>query len=141
MMMGKREFTATSFNKFLSEKKLMASQCKKCKAMYLPPRPLCTRCYNGEMEWTELQGKGALVAYTVIAVGPSFMIEEGYDRKNHYCSGIVQLEEGPRISARVMGVDVKKPDTIKIGTPLEVEFLERGEGENKKTFLAFRKVG
>jgi uncharacterized OB-fold protein len=140
-MMETREFTSASFNKFLSEKRLMASQCSKCKAMYLPPRPLCIRCYDGEMEWVELKGKGTLVAYTVIAVGPTFMIEEGYDRKNHYCSGIVQLEEGPRMSARIIGVDVKKPDTIKIGTPLEVDFLERGEGENKKTFLAFKERG
>jgi uncharacterized OB-fold protein len=91
------------------------------------------------MEWVELQGGGTLTAYTVIAVGPTFMVEEGYDRKNHYCSGIVQLEEGPKISARITGVDIKKPETIKIGTPLEVDFLEKGEGENKKTFLAFRK--
>jgi uncharacterized OB-fold protein len=138
-MIDTREFNAASFNKFLNEKKLMASQCKKCKAIYLPPHPLCTSCYNGEMEWSELQGRGTLTAYTVIAVGPTFMVEEGYDRKNHYCSGIVQLEEGPKISARITGVDIKKPETIKIGTPLEVDFLERGEGENKKTFLAFKK--
>jgi len=138
-MMELREFNSTSFNKFLSEKRLMASQCKGCKSMYLPPRPLCTRCYDGEMEWIELKGKGILVAYTVIAVGPTFMIEEGYDRKNHYCSGIVQLEEGLKISARILGVSIKNPNAIKIGTPLEVDFLERGEGENKKTFLAFRK--
>jgi len=138
-MMETREFTNASFNKFLSEKRLMASRCNKCKAMYLPPRPLCTRCYDGEMEWIRLKGRGNLVAYTVIAVGPTFMIEEGYDRRNHYCSGIVQLEEGLKISARILGVDVKNPDTIKIGTPLEVDFLERGEDENRKTFLAFKK--
>lgn len=138
-MIDTREFNAASFNKFLSEKKLMASQCKKCKAIYLPPRPLCTSCYNSEMEWIELQGRGTLTAYTVIAVGPTFMVEEGYDRKNHYCSGIVQLEEGPKISARITEVNSKKPEEIKIGTPLEVDFLERGEGENKKTFLAFKK--
>lgn len=140
-MVETREFTSVSFNKFLSEKKLMASQCRKCKAVYLPPRPLCIRCYSEEMKWMGLKGRGTLTAYTVIAVGPTFMIEEGYDRKNHYCSGIVQLEEGPKISARILGVDVKNPDAIRIGTPLEVDFLERGEGENKKTFLAFKKKG
>ena len=139
-MSDTKEFTNTAFNKFLSEKKLMASQCKKCNAKYLPPRSLCTRCYSREVEWIELKGRGTLAAYSVIAVGPSSMIEEGYDRKNHYCAGIVQLDEGPKISARILGVDVKNPAAIKIGTPLEVDFLERGEGENKKTFLAFRKA-
>jgi uncharacterized OB-fold protein len=137
--METREFTSASFNKFLNERKLMASQCKECKTLYLPPRPLCTCCYSEELQWVELKGRGTLTAYTVIAVGPTFMSEEGYNRKNHYCTGIVQLEEGPKMSARILGVDVKNPDRIKIGTPLEVEFLERGGSETKKTFLAFRK--
>ncbi len=85
-----------------------------------------------------MKGEGKLVAYTVIAVGPTLMIEEGYNRKNPYCSGIVQLEEGPRISARILGVDVRRPDSVKIGIPLQVEYLERGEGEHRRTFLAFR---
>jgi hypothetical protein len=76
----------------------------------------------------------------VIAVGPTFMVEEGYDREHHYCSGIVRTEEGPSISARILGVDVKHPHAITIGTPLEVRFLSRGEGENRKTFLAFEKT-
>ena len=134
-----RDFTASSFSMFLNEEKLMAAQCPDCKALYLPPRPLCTSCYNGTMEWVQLKGKGRLTAYSVIAVGPTFMFEEGYDRNNHYCAGIVQLEEGPRISARILGVDVKHPEAIKIGTPVEVQFLIRGEGENRKTFLAFKK--
>jgi len=35
-------------------------------------------------------------------------------------------------------VNTNKPETIKIGTPLTVQFLHRGEGENLKTFLAFK---
>jgi uncharacterized OB-fold protein len=139
-MAEEREFTAASFNAFLNEKKLMASRCATCNAVYLPPRPLCTSCYDADMEWVELKGRGTLTAYTVIAVGPTFMAEEGYDREHHYCAGIVRMEEGPSISARVLGVDVKHPDAVRIGTPLEVRFLSRGEGEGKKTFLAFEKT-
>jgi hypothetical protein len=133
-----RNFNSASFNQFLNEKKLMGSKCKKCATVYLPPRPLCTKCFSVDMEWVEMKGKGKLVAYTVIAVGPTLMIEEGYNRKNPYCSGIVQLEEGPRISARILGVDVRRPDSIKIGIPMQVEYLERGAGEHRRTFLAFR---
>jgi hypothetical protein len=139
-MAAEREFTAASFNAFLNEGKLMASRCVQCGARHLPPRPFCTACYAADMEWVELKGRGRLTAYTVIAVGPTFMVEEGYDREHHYCSGIVRTEEGPSISARILGVDVKHPDAITIGTPLEVRFLSRGEGEDKKTFLAFEKT-
>ncbi len=140
-MAAEREFTAASFNAFLNEHKLMASRCAKCNAVYLPPRPFCTSCYTADMTWVQLKGRGRLTAYTVIAVGPTFMVEEGYDREHHYCSGIVQTEEGPSISARILDVEVERPDAIMIGTPLEVCFLSSGEGDCKKTFLAFRQVG
>jgi len=90
------------------------------------------------MEWVEMKGKGKLVAFTCIAVGPPFMIEEGYDRKHPYVSGVVELEEGTKVDARIEEIDGGKPETIKIGAPLTVKFLHRGEGENLKTFLAFR---
>ena len=133
-----REFTSASFNEYLSEKKLMASKCTKCGALYVPPRPLCNKCFGSEMEWAEMKGKGKLAAFTTIAIAPTLMIEEGYGRDNPYCTGVVELAEGPKISARILGVDAKKPEEIKIGTPLAVDFVERGEGEGKRTFLAFK---
>jgi len=131
-------FTAAAFNQFLGEKKLMAARCPTCHTLYLPPRALCPQCHDDKLEWAELSGKGKLAAFTSIYVGLTFMNAEGFDRTNPYVTGIVELDEGVRISARILGVAAHQPDQIKIGTPLTVEFLERGEGEEKKTFLAFR---
>ena len=136
--MEKRPVSVLSFNQFLNEEKLMGSRCKKCSTLFSPPRPICIKCYSREMEWVELKGKGKLVAFTSVNVGPPWMVEQGYDRKHPYCSGVVELDEGVRIDARIEGVDASKPETIKIGTPLTVEFLHYGEGENLKTFLAFK---
>jgi len=143
--MNERPFTVASFEQFLGEKKLMASKCKKCGALWLPPRPICIKCHSNELEWVELKGKGKLIAFTVIGVGPRTMVDEGYGRDNPYCSGVVELEEGPRISAQIMGLDVKSPKNIKIGTPVTVDFVERGTwhvvpeiAKNRKTYLAFR---
>ena len=136
--MEERPFSDISYEQFLNEEKLMGSKCQKCGALYAPPRPICIKCYGTEMEWVEMKGKGKLAAFTCIAVGPPFMIEEGYDRKHPYVSGVVELEEGTKVDARIEEIDGGKPETIKIGTPLTVKFLHRGEGENLKTFLAFR---
>lgn len=136
--MEEKHFSDISYEQFLNEEKLMGSRCKQCGAFYVPPRPICIKCYASEMEWVQTKGKGKLAAFTCIAVGPPFMMEEGYDRTRPYVSGVVELEEGARVVARIEGVDGSKPETIKIGTPLRVEFLHRGEGEDSATFLAFR---
>jgi O-antigen/teichoic acid export membrane protein len=78
-----------------------------------------------------------VAAFTAVFIGPNAMIEAGYDRTNPYMSGIVKLAEGPFISAQILGLDAVAPDVDDIGTPLTVQFIERGDGEAKRTFLAF----
>ena len=136
--MEERPFSDNSYQQFLNEEKLMGSKCQRCGTLFTPPRPICIKCHGTEMEWAEMKGRGRLVAFTCIAVGPPFMIEEGYDRKHPYISGVVELEEGVKVDARIEEVDGNKPETIKIGTPLTVKFLHRGEGANLRTFLAFK---
>jgi uncharacterized OB-fold protein len=136
--MEARPFNDISYEQFLSEEKLMGSRCKECGVLSVPPRSICTKCYGSEMKWVEMKGKGELAAFTCIAIGPPFMIKEGYDRKHPYVCGVVELQEGVRVVARIEGVDGSQPETIKIGTPLRVEFLRRREGDSSTTFLAFR---
>ena len=135
--MEQRTFSDNSYQQFLNEEKLMGSKCQKCGTLYTPPRPICIKCYGTEMQWVEMKGKGKLAAFTCIAVGPPFMIKEGYDRKHPYISGVIELEEGVKVDARIEGVDGNKPETIKVGTPLTAKYLHRDEGENAQTFLAF----
>ena len=133
-----RPFNDISYERFVSEDRLMGSKCRKCGALSVPPRPICIKCHGSEMEWVEMKGKGKLAAFTCVAIGPPFMIKEGYDRKHPYVSGVVELEEGAKVVARIEGIDATKPEAIRIGAPLKIEFLHRGEGENSTTFLAFR---
>lgn len=138
--MSEKPFTGTAFYAFLKEHKLMGARCPTCGAIYAPPRPFCPACFNAELEWVELSGVGRLASYSVIVIAPTAMIEAGYGREHPYCSGVVELAEGPCISAQILGVDVAHPETIAIGTPVKVAFIERGEGEAQKTFLGFEVV-
>jgi uncharacterized OB-fold protein len=138
--MGERPINDIAYEKFLGDEKLMGSGCKECGKKFFPPRAICVKCYSNEMEWVEFKGNGRLVAFTCISVGLPFMVKEGYDRKHPYCSGVVELEEGVRTAARIEGVEGIRPDKIRIGTALSVAFLHRDEGEEKKTYLAFRSL-
>lgn len=113
----------------------MGSRCTATGEVFVPPRALCPATFSDEMTWQELSGDATLVAYTVVNIGPSAMIDAGYDRKNPYCTGIVELAEGPRISAQIVGVDTTRPESIEIGLPLRVTFVTRGNSESK--FLGF----
>lgn len=133
-----RPFTAFSFNAFLKEHKLMGTRCEHCQSVFLPPRAICPKCHSDQMTWVALSGKGKLVAFTAVYIGLTFMNDLGFNRKYPYLTGIVELEEGVRISARLLGFNAKKPSTIQIGSPVHVEFLEIGEDEDERMQLAFR---
>jgi uncharacterized OB-fold protein len=138
MVKTERPFTAASFEQYLNEKRLMGSHCPTCDKSFLPPRSICSNCFGDQLEWVEFQGTGKLAAFTSIFIAPTAMIEAGYGRDKPYLAGVVELEEGVKFSGQILGLDASQPDQVEIGTPLKAEFLERGEGEAKKTFLAFR---
>ena len=135
-----RPFTAASFDEYIAESKLMASHCTDCDTLNLPPRAICPNCHGENLVWSETSGKGKLAGFTVVYIAPTFMIEQGFGRNAPYVSGIVELDEGVKISARIIGVDATKPEEIKIGSSLAVDFVTFGEGDNAKTYLAFKAV-
>ena len=138
-------FTAMSFDNFCAEKKLMGVRCKSCGNVMLPPRGICKKCHGDDLEWIPLSGNGKLVSFTVIGVGPRPMVDEGWARDNPYCSGIVEMEEGPRMCTQLLGLDAKNPKNIKIGMSLTADFVERGTyslvpvmAAVRKNYLAFK---
>lgn len=133
-----RPFTATSFNQYIAEGQLMASHCDDCGTLYLPPRAICPECHSQNLVWAETSGKGKLAGFTVIYIAPTFMVEQGFSREKPYISGVVELEEGVKISARILGVDPGRPEAIRVGTPLLLEMIETGEGETRKVTLGFK---
>jgi uncharacterized OB-fold protein len=136
--MDSRPFNDHAYEQFLQEEKIMGSKCAKCGALALPPRPICVCCLGSELEWIRLGGAGKLAAFTSIVVAPPFMAREGFGKKNPYVVGVVELEESVKIVARITGVDAKNPEKIKVGTPLQAEFIPSGQGPERKISLAFR---
>jgi uncharacterized OB-fold protein len=121
-----KPFTTDSYREFLESGKIMASRCRGCGELHLPPRPICSKCGGRSMEWVEIGGRGTLEAFTVIHVPPKRM-----KGRHPYATGIVRLEEGPRISGLIP--DIKRGEDVRIGAAVEA-FIVREEGGAKICF-------
>ena len=132
-----RPFTAASFQAYMDEGKLMGSRNRETGEVFVPPRPIDPTTHGASMEWIELSGRGTLAAFTSVYIGTTPMIEAGFDRTKPYVAGIVELEEGPRISAQLLGVDAKQPDIAWIGRAVRATFTERGSEDKHRAYLAF----
>ncbi|MFQ6026163.1 MAG: Zn-ribbon domain-containing OB-fold protein [Dehalococcoidia bacterium] len=115
-----QDFNAASFYQFLKDGKLMGIRCRACGKLSAEPRPLCPSCHSRDVEWHQFSGKGQLSTFTCISIVPLAMVEKGFGRNNPYCSGVVTLDEGPRVSARILGVDAKNPQSIRSGMAVEL---------------------
>jgi len=140
-MTEEKEITIQNYLDFIQSKKLMGSKCKKCNALYVPPRKLCTACNSTDLEWIEMSGSGKIAAFSCIGVGTTFMVNKGYSMKKPYCFSVIELDEGPMVSGQLIGVDETKPATILIGTPVGVSFIETElQGGETRVDLGLRPV-
>lgn len=101
---------------------LTGSQCGNCGLCTFPRRTLCPECRHlsvGKMEDVGFSGKGELVSWTIVHQGP-----ENRSLETPYVLGIVELEEGPRVTAEIVDID---PDELGFGHELEVRFRKLGE--------------
>jgi len=135
--MTENSLNSKEFQQAIAQDLLIGSRCLTCGNISIPQRQICPRCHSDKAERIQTSGRGSLAAFTVIYVPPTSMAEAGYNAKNPYCVGIVNLEEGARISAQIVGLDLSDPSAIKIGLPLKQTFVVRGEGDSAKKFLAF----
>lgn len=111
-----------------ADRRLAVQACVKCGALRHPPGPSCPECLSLMWRTRDLSGRGTLYSYTVVhhprAVGfdgPAVVV-------------LVEMEEGVRIVSNVDEID---PDTLRIGEPLEVYFVDQDEGW---TVPQFRRV-
>ena len=96
---------------------LIGNQCGSCHKIYFPPRESCPECRRksiGNMKEIKLKGRGKIIAYTIIHEAP-----ENFEAYVPYPMAIIQLDDGPRITAQIVDCD---PDKIKIGMKVQTTF-------------------
>lgn len=90
-------------------------RCDACGSAIFYPRLLCHRCGSLELTWFSPSGRGRV--HSTSTVRPWKGAPEPYD------VSLIELEEGPRLLSRVVGVP---PDRVGIGMEVEAFVGELG---------------
>jgi uncharacterized protein len=101
--------------------RLMMQRCSRCSEFYFYPRDYCPQCLSDEVTWQRLSGRGRLYSYVICHVAAP-----GFATELPYAIAIVELEEGPRMMANIVGVDIT-PQNLVLDMALMVTFREQDE--------------
>ena len=93
---------------------LLGTHCETCGRYFFPPRTFCPDCRrDGRIVEHLFKGTGKIVTYTIIRTA-----SDQFERATPYVLAIVQLDEGPRLTAQIAA----KPEEVRIGMPVKRVF-------------------
>lgn len=108
--------------------RLEASKCTNCGHINFPPRLVCPDCKGKKFETVALNDEGRLLTFTVVRVA-----SEKFSRETPYAIGIVELNDGVRVTAQIADVDVEE---LQIGQKVKLIFRKIQE-EGKAGILCY----
>jgi uncharacterized protein len=94
--------------------------CRGCGGVVFYPRRHCTHCTSRELEWRQSAGLGTVYTYTVLRQHG----QEFFRRRVPYVVAFVDLDEGFRMLAEIVGVE---PDEVRIGQRVRVDWEDHDE--------------
>jgi len=107
--------------------RLELQRCAACSRVWFFPRPACVACGATDYAWIRASGRGSLHSFSIVRRAPS----EAFRARLPYVVALIDLDEGPRMMANIVGDDALEAE---IGDPLELLFEDRGEGRRLPQF-------
>jgi hypothetical protein len=95
-------------------RKLLLQRCPRDGCFHYP-RSHCPTCLGDDWQWVEASGRGVVHSFTIDRAGH----HPALAKLAPYAIAIVELEEGPRMTARLVDCDVEK---VRVGLPVVAAF-------------------
>jgi uncharacterized OB-fold protein len=92
--------------------RLVGEICERCNSRIFPPRDVCPECEAPAKTPFNFSGRGEVYSYSTVYHPP-----QGFEEFAPYTVALVQLEEGPMLTAQLTDVDA---DEVHIGMPVEM---------------------
>ncbi|GHC78136.1 Zn-ribbon domain-containing OB-fold protein [Limoniibacter endophyticus] len=112
------------------EEKLVLPFCEDCGKPHLVPGPVCPFCFSDRLQWREATGRGTISTFVIVhkVWFPAFAADVPYNVVQ------VELEEGPRLTAKLVGEGSQSPA---VGDKVQVAFQKI---DDDLTLPCFRKI-
>ena len=85
------------YREALLQGSLVVQKCEDCSALNMYPRYRCPQCQSDNLGWQTASGHGTLHSFTVLRLGAP----DGFEQDIPYALGVVKLEEGVQLLARL----------------------------------------
>ncbi|MGE3075981.1 MAG: Zn-ribbon domain-containing OB-fold protein [Dehalococcoidia bacterium] len=102
--------------------KFVLPRCTDCNRAHWYPRFICPHCHSTNIEWFDASGDGFIHTFAV-----QHRAFGGWADETPFVTAYIDLAEGDRMFTVLRGVDATKPETIKIGAKVKVEFEAASE--------------
>lgn len=92
--------------------RLEGAQCEDCDHIFFPARSLCPECRSESVSPYQFSGHGKVYSYSTVYQAPA-----DYEEYVPYTVALVQLNEGPLVTAQLTDVD---PEDVAMEMPVEM---------------------
>ena len=106
--------TTQPFFDAAKERRLQLPRCPR-DGFFFYPRSRCPACLADDWTWEDASGRGTVYSFTIDRIGHVPALREYAP----YAIAIVELEEGPRLTARLVDVDA---DDVEVGLAVEASY-------------------
>ena len=121
-----RDEASAPFFEAARREELYIQRCGDCSHVEPPDARVCTRCEGVALGWIRASGNASLVTWAVVHRPP----HPAFADLVPYVAGIVELEEGPWLYARLL----EPPGSLRPGARMRVVFLHDEGDESLPAF-------
>ncbi len=104
------------------EHRLVVQRCIACGYYNHPPRSACDACLAQQLRFEQVSGQGRIYSFTVMHQRDV----PGFEAEAPFINIVVELNEQPML-LMVSNLPFSERERVRIGTPVKVDFEERGE--------------
>jgi len=111
---------AVTFWEGVAAGRLLVPTCLGCGTTFFPPLPCCPNCQSELVEHVEAAGGGRLYSWVVMRRA----LDPAYADAVPYVVAAIELDEGARLFARLVNVDIDDPRALRADMAVRLVFVD-----------------